>query len=76
VQVKYEQAGGVPQYDRLTDDQLRYSHKKKRPADSLLLVPGQAAAADNGGDAGKPAKRLRGSFRRAALCPACLGWHC
>ncbi|KAI3425295.1 hypothetical protein D9Q98_009061 [Chlorella vulgaris] len=61
--VKYEQAGGVPQYDRLTDDQLRYSHKKKRPADSLLLVPGQAAAADNGGDAGKPAKRLRGSFR-------------
>ncbi|EFN53647.1 hypothetical protein CHLNCDRAFT_136366 [Chlorella variabilis] len=57
--VKYEQAGGVPRYDRHTDNQLAYSNKK-RPSDTLLAAEEAAAGA---GGAGKPVKRLRSSNR-------------
>ena len=59
------QAGDVPRYDRLTDDLLHYS-ARKRPSDTLL-------AAEEAVGVGKPIKRLRGTSRWAVVClPACL----
>jgi hypothetical protein len=59
------QAGDVPRYDRLTDDLLRYS-ARKRPSDTML-------AAEEAVGVGKPIKRLRGTSRWAVVClPACL----
>jgi hypothetical protein len=57
LQVKYEQAGDVPQYDRVSDVQLAFS-TRKRPSDTLLAAEELAAAP---GEAGRAVKKLRAS---------------
>jgi hypothetical protein len=59
------QAGDVPRYDRLTDDLLHYS-ARKRPASATLLAAEEAVGV------GKPIKRLRGTSRWD--CAVLVAW--